>query len=387
MGGGNDERENTLNQMLVEMDGFSSGTGVVILAGTNRVDTLDNALTRPGRFDRQIAVDKPDLQEREAIYMVHLKPIHTSDQLSKESVAKRMASLTPGFAGADIANVCNEAAIFAARRVAASVEMQDFERATERVLSGLPKSNGSLVDPKQLHTVAVHESGHAVAGWFLEHSDPLLKVSIVPRSNGALGFAQYLPQEMALHSKEAILDKISVALAGRAAEEVFIGKITTGASDDLDRVTKMAYAMVTTYGMIPGLGLLAYRESPGQDFYKPYSEATNTLIDREARNILKVQYEATKELLESKRDVVMALTAALQEKETLVYNELFDILGERPYGIPEEINKYVSASGSLFQKPAEEAAAETTTAEKPSETSAPETPVMAATATADFSKL
>merc|ERR1719335_783427 len=222
-GGGNDERENTLNQMLVEMDGFSSSTGVVVLAGTNRADILDNALTRPGRFDRQIAVDKPDLKERKAIFLVHLKPITIAEGLDMDSIAQRMAALTPGFSGADIANVCNESAIFAARRNAAGVEMKDFEQATERVMGGLPKED-SLMSEKERKTVALHESGHALAGWFLKHADPLLKVSIQPRSNGALGFAQYLPEEMSLHSQEAILDKIAVSLGGRAAEEYSLAR-------------------------------------------------------------------------------------------------------------------------------------------------------------------
>merc|ERR1719324_763244 len=210
-GGGNDERENTLNQMLGEMDGFASGTNVVVLAGTNRADIPDPALTRSGRFDRTISIGKPDINEREAVYMVHLKPVKLDEGLEMESVAKRMAALTPGFVGADIANVCNEAAIFAARRSSAAVQMEDFEKATERVIGGLPKSS-ALMGSKEKRTVAVHESGHAVAGWFLEHSDPLLKVTVVPRSSGALGFAQYLPQELALHSKEALLDRMCVTL-------------------------------------------------------------------------------------------------------------------------------------------------------------------------------
>jgi len=271
-GGGNDERENTLNQLLVEMDGFASSTGVVVLAGTNRVDILDPALTRAGRFDRQIAIEAPDLNERESIFEVHLKPVVLAETLEVDQVAKRMAALTPGFVGASIANICNEAAIFAARRSAAAVEMEDFERATERVMGGLPKSN-NLMSKEDRKAVSLHECGHAIVGWFLENADPLLKVSIVPRSNGALGFAQYLPGEMSLFSKEAILDKIAVSLGGRAAEELFVGKISTGASDDLDKVTKMAYSMVAVYGMNPELGLLSYSQNnSSQQFYKPYSE-------------------------------------------------------------------------------------------------------------------
>lgn len=347
-GGGNDERENTLNQMLVEMDGFSSGTGVVVLAGTNRADILDPALTRPGRFDRQIAIDKPDLNERAAIFKVHLKPVNLAKDLPVEDVAKRMSALTPGFAGSDIANICNEAAIFAARRDAASVEMQDFERATERVLGGLPKTN-SLMSPKEKETVALHESGHAVAGWFLEHSDPLLKVSIVPRSSGALGFAQYLPHEIALYSQEAILDRIAVSLGGRAAEELFVGKISTGASDDLDKVTKMAYSMVAVYGMNPELGLLSYNQNnSSEQFYKPYSEETGQLIDKEARKIVDEQYTRVKDLLMEKKDLMKALADSLSEKETLVYNELREILGERPWQMKAEYSKFVTAGANPF---------------------------------------
>lgn len=357
-GGGNDERENTLNQMLVEMDGFSSGTGVVVLAGTNRADILDPALLRPGRFDRQIAIDKPDLGEREQIFMVHLKPISLKKDIVVSDVAKRMAALTPGFAGADIANICNEAAIFAARRNAESVEMEDFERATERVLGGLPKHN-SLMSPKEKRTVALHESGHAVAGWFLEYADPLLKVSIVPRSGGALGFAQYLPDEISLFPKEAILDKIAVALGGRAAEELFVGRISTGAADDLDKVTKMAYAMVAVYGMNPELGLLSYNQNnASEQFYKPYSEETGRVIDREARAIVDGQYQRVKALLTSKTDIMTALADRLAEKETLVYGDLREVLGERPFAMKEQYKKFVTAGSPIFPSaaPTEEAA-------------------------------
>eukprot|EP00927_Polykrikos_kofoidii_P071123 TRINITY_DN6744_c0_g1_i2.p1 TRINITY_DN6744_c0_g1~~TRINITY_DN6744_c0_g1_i2.p1 ORF type:complete len:866 (-),score=183.97 TRINITY_DN6744_c0_g1_i2:64-2418(-) len=344
-GGGNDERENTLNQMLVEMDGFSSGTGVVVLAGTNRADILDPALKRPGRFDRQIAIDKPDLSERQAIFMVHLKPITLSTDLDAESVARRMAALTPGFAGSDIANICNEAAIFAARRDAKVVEIEDFERATERVLGGLPKHN-NLMSIEQKRAVALHESGHAVVGWFLEHADPLLKVSIVPRSSGALGFAQYLPEEISLYSKEAILDKIAVALGGRAAEDLFVGRISTGAADDLDKVTKMAYAMVAVYGMNPQLGLLSYSQNnSSEQFYKPYSEETGQLIDREARRIVEEQYNRVKTLLTEKKIVLIGMADALADKETLVYNELLSLLGERPFAIQGQYSRFATASG------------------------------------------
>jgi AFG3 family protein len=347
-GGGNDERENTLNQMLVEMDGFSSTTGIVVLAGTNRADVLDNALTRPGRFDRTIAIDKPDIKERKEIFLVHLKPITISEGLDIESVAQRMSALTPGFAGADIANICNEAAIFAARRDAEGVDMVDFERATERVMGGLAKEN-NLMSQTERKTVALHEAGHAIVGWFLQYADPLLKVSIMPRSNGALGFAQYLPEEMALHSKEAILDKIAVSLGGRAAEELFVGKISTGASDDLDKVTKMAYAMVSVYGMNPKLGLVSYSQNDSsQQFYKPYSDATGQLIDTEAKLIIEAQYSRVKELLNEKKDLMHAMAEELLKEDTLVYNQLVKILGERPHGIKSSYKEFVTASGNPF---------------------------------------
>lgn len=280
--------------------------------------------------------------------MVHLRPVKLHESLSPPSVAQRMAALTPGFAGADIANICNEAAIVAARRIADSVEMDDFERATERVLSGLPKQNRLMSENEKL-TVALHESGHAVVGWFLEHADPLLKVSIVPRSSGPLGFAQYLPQEMALHSKEAILDKIAVSLGGRAAEELFVGKISTGASDDLDKVTKMAYAMVTVYGMNSELGLLSYsKNNPGNEFYKPYSEETSQLIDQMARDMVEQEYKRVKDLLIEKSSIVRALSTRLVQKETLVYNDLLEVLGERPFALQAGLSKFVTAGANPF---------------------------------------
>merc|ERR1719329_725491 len=280
--------------------------------------------------------------------MVHLKPVLINSELDVSEVAKRMAALTPGMAGADIANICNEAAIHAARRSAKAVEMVDFEKATERILGGQPKSN-SLMSPREKHTVAVHESGHAVIGWFLEHADPLIKVSIVPRSNGALGFAQYLPEEMSLYSQEAILDKIAVSLGGRAAEELFVGKISTGASDDLDKVTKMAYAMVSVYGMNKDIGLLSYNnQGGGNQFYKPYSEETGKIIDREVRVIVDQQYTRVKEMLLEKKDLITAMADKLDEVETLVYHDIRELLGERPHGFKEEYSKFVTAGKNPF---------------------------------------
>jgi len=287
-----------------------------------------------------------DLTEREEIFKVHLKPVALDETLSQESVAKRMAALTPGFVGADIANICNEAAIFAARRNSSSVQMDDFERASERVMGGLEKRS-TLTNAAHKRAVALHESGHAIVGWFLKHADPLLKVSIVPRSNGALGFAQYLPNEVSLHSRESILDKMAVALAGRAAEELFVGKVTTGASDDLDRVTKMAYSMVTVYGMNPELGLISYNQSgsSGPQFYKPYSEETGRMIDREARQIVEEQYGRVKALLTEKADLVRGMADALAQKETLVHSELLEILGRRPFGEQDMYSNFIEASG------------------------------------------
>lgn len=368
-GGGNDERENTLNQLLVEMDGFSTSTGVVVLAGTNRADVLDSALRRPGRFDRTIAVDKPDLNERKEVFLVHLKPISITEGLDRASVAERMAALTPGFAGADIANICNEAAIFAARRDSAGVDMQDFERATERVMGGLPKDN-SMMSETERRTIALHESGHAVAGWFLKNADPLLKVSIQPRSNGALGFAQYLPEEMALHSEQAILDKIAVSLGGRAAEDLFVGRISTGASDDLDKVTKMAYAMVGVYGMNPKIGLVSYSQNDSsQQFYKPYSDATGALIDSEAKLIIDAQYTRVKEILTEKQGVLKEMAEELLKHDTLVYNQLVAVLGERPFQIKDAYKQFVTATGNPFTQSFDEAKEGDAAAEPTSETS------------------
>ena len=256
MQGSNDERENTLNQLLTEMDGFGTDTGVIILAATNRPDVLDTALLRPGRFDRQIGIDKPDLVGREQIFKVHLKPL---TKLSDDVDPKKLASQTPGFAGAEIANVCNEAALIAARKNKKKVEMQDFQDAIDRVIGGLEKKN-KLISPEEKEIVAYHEAGHAVTGWFLEYADPLLKVSIVPRGVAALGYAQYLPKEQYLYRKEQLLDSMCMTLGGRAAEEVFFGKISTGAQNDLERITKMAYAMVTIYGMNDKVGNVSFND-------------------------------------------------------------------------------------------------------------------------------
>ncbi|KAL9184456.1 hypothetical protein ACHAXT_002542 [Thalassiosira profunda] len=327
-GGGNDERENTLNQMLVEMDGFSPSTGVVVLAGTNRADILDKALTRPGRFDRQITVDLPDLKGRKEVFLIHLDGIKLDAE--PEDVAGRLAGLTPGMAGADIANVCNEAAIVAARRKADSVTMDDFEVAVDRIIGGLESNKIMSDDEKSI--VAHHEAGHAVAGWFLEHADPLLKVTIIPRTSGALGFAQYLPKEVFLRTQEQIMDIVKMALAGRAAEEVFFGRVTTGASDDLRRVTQLVYSTIQVYGMNSRVGQLAFPDDPNDmRGDKPYSDATAEAMDEEARRIVDDAYKRTVELITEKKHEVETLAKLLLDKETITNDDVVDAIGERPF--------------------------------------------------------
>jgi len=338
--GGNDERENTLNQLLVEMDGFTSTTGIVVLAGTNRADILDQALTRPGRFDRQIVVDKPDLQGRKEIFEVHLKGITLEDDV--DDIAGRLAGLTPGFAGADIANICNEAAIVAARRKADAVALPDFEKATDRIIGGL--ESNKIMSKEEKSIVAYHEAGHAIAGWFLEHADPLLKVTIIPRTSGALGFAQYLPKEIYLRSQDQILDIVCMALAGRAAEEVFFGRVTTGASDDLRRVTQMVYGMIKTYGMNSRVGQMAFPENEdGMPGDKPYSEFTAEAMDEEARSIVDKAYERTVELIRERKNEVEAVAKMLLDKETITHDDVVDLVGERPFEGDELYQEYVSA--------------------------------------------
>lgn len=326
--GGNDERENTLNQLLVEMDGFNPTTGVVVLAGTNRVDILDQALTRPGRFDRQITVDKPDLKGRKEIFKVHLKGITLQDDI--DDVASRLAGLTPGFAGADIANICNEAAIVAARRKGETVTMDDFEKATDRIIGGLESNKIMSMEERQI--VAHHEAGHAVAGWFLEHADPLLKVTIIPRTSGALGFAQYLPKEVYLQTNDQIMDIVCMALAGRAAEEIFFGGVTTGASDDLRRVTDLVYSTIQLYGMNPRLGQLAFPKDPNAMFdERPYSEKTAKAMDEEAKRIVDEAYQRTLDLLREHKDDVEKVAQMLLEKETITHDDVLELIGPRPF--------------------------------------------------------
>jgi cell division protease FtsH len=324
----NDERENTLNQLLVEMDGFGGDSGIIILAATNRPDVLDSALLRPGRFDRQISIDKPDLKGREHIFRVHLKPIKTSEKLN----IFKLAEQTPGFAGADIANVCNEAALIAARKGKEQVEMDDFQDAIDRVIGGLEKKN-KIISPDEKKIIAYHEAGHAVCGWFLEHAYPLLKVTIVPRGVAALGYAQYTPKEQYLYDTEQLMDQMCMTLGGRAAEEIFFGKISTGAQNDLQQITKISYAMVTVYGMNEKVGNLSFYD-PQQEstFTKPYSDDTGKLIDDEVRILVESAYKRTKELLTDKKEQVDKLAKALLEREVLHQQDVEDLLGKRPYG-------------------------------------------------------
>ncbi|GFH48126.1 hypothetical protein CTEN210_04602 [Chaetoceros tenuissimus] len=339
MSGGNDERENTLNQLLVEMDGFNPSTGVVVLAGTNRVDILDDALTRPGRFDRQVQVDRPDLQGRKEIFMVHLQGIKLDD--NPEEFAGRLAGLTPGFSGADIANICNEAAIVAARRKADSVSIDDFEKATDRIVGGL--ESNKIMSKEERAIVAHHEAGHAIAGWFLEHADPLLKVTIIPRSSGALGYAQYLPKEVFLRTEEQIMHIVMMALAGRAAEEVFFGKVTTGASDDLRRVTDLVYSTIQVYGMNPRVGQLAFPKDPNSmPGDKPYSDSTAEAMDEEARKIVDDAYTNTVNLIREKKDEVEKVAKMLLDKETITHDDIIDLVGPRPFTGNEAYQEYVS---------------------------------------------
>ncbi|MEQ1732025.1 MAG: ATP-dependent zinc metalloprotease FtsH [Bacteroidia bacterium] len=325
--GGNDERENTLNSLLVEMDGFGTNSGIIILAATNRPDVLDAALLRPGRFDRQISIDKPDIVGREAIFNVHLKPLKLESNVS----ALQLAEQTPGFAGAEIANVCNEAALIGARRGHAAVSMDDFQDAVDRVIGGLEKKN-KLISPEEKRIVAYHEAGHALAGWFLEHADPLVKVSIVPRGIAALGYAQYLPKEQFLYTVEQLNDTMCMTLGGRAAEQLVFGKISTGALSDLERITKTAYGMVTMYGMSEKVGNVSFYDPNRNEFSgKPYSEALAKIIDDEVRLIIETMYERTKELLNSKRDLLEVLAQKLLEKEVLFQKDLEALLGKRPF--------------------------------------------------------
>jgi cell division protease FtsH len=365
MSGSNDERENTLNQLLTEMDGFGTDSGVIILAATNRPDILDSALLRPGRFDRQISIDKPDLVGREQIFKVHLQ----GKELSSEIDPKKLSAQTPGFAGAEIANVCNEAALIAARNNKEKIDMQDFQDAIDRVIGGLEKKN-KLISPEEKNIVAYHEAGHAVAGWFLEFADPLVKVSIIPRGVAALGYAQYLPKEQYIYRTEQLLDEMCMTLGGRAAEDLIFGKISTGAQNDLERVTRMAYAMVTIYGMNAKVGHVSFNDSTGEYAYsKPYSEKTAEMIDEEVRQIIQKAYERTKALLSDKRKELENLSQELLRKEILFQYDLENLIGKRPFDHKTNYENYMESDSTV--KEVEALALDETIV---TETIAPETP-------------
>ncbi len=324
---GNDERENTLNALLVEMDGFSSDKGVIIMAATNRPDVLDNALLRPGRFDRQISIDKPDIKGREQIFKVHLNPIKVDPSID----VKKLAAQTPGFAGAEIANVCNEAALIGARRGKHQVEMDDFQDAIDRVIGGLEKKN-KIIAPHEKKIIAYHEAGHAVAGWYLEHAHPLLKVTIVPRGIAALGYAQYLPKEQYLYTTEQLFDEMCMTLGGRVAEDIIFGRISTGAQNDLQRITKLAYAMVQVYGMNEEVGNVSFHDPQNEySFQKPYSDDTANLIDQQVRVLIDKAYQHTKNLLTSKREQLETIAQKLLDKEILFKDDLVQLIGKRPF--------------------------------------------------------
>ena len=325
--GSNDERENTLNQLLTEMDGFGTNTNVIVLAATNRADVLDKALMRAGRFDRQIFVDLPDVRERKEIFEVHLRPIKQAEKLDVDFLAKQ----TPGFSGADIANVCNEAALIAARNGKKAVDKQDFLDAVDRIVGGLEKKN-KIVTAEEKKAIAYHEAGHATVSWMLEHAAPLVKVTIVPRGQ-SLGAAWYLPEERLIVRPEQMLDEMCAALGGRAAEKVIFNKISTGALSDLEKVTKQARAMVTIYGLSEHVGNITYYDSSGQEsgFTKPYSEQTAELIDKEISDIIEKQYQRAIVLLENNRDKLTELAEVLLEKEVIFKDNLEKIFGERPF--------------------------------------------------------
>lgn len=339
--GGSDERESTLNALLVEMDGFTTRSGVVILGGTNRGDVLDPALTRPGRFDRRIALAKPTVKERKAIFAIHMKPIRLDANLDQTEVCKRLAALTPGMSGAEIKAVCNEAAINAARRNGDAVQMEDFEQAVERLIGGLRKT-GDVLSPEMRRHVALHEAGHAIAGWYLDHADPVLKLSIVPRDSGSLGYTQVLPDEIHLAPKEEVLARICVLLGGRASEKLFASCITTGAADDLRKATHLTRSYLCHLGFDQSLGLSSYSTS-SQSFVKPYSEETAKKIDHRTREILEEQMQRCEELLKTREKQVHAVADLLLEQETISYIDLRALLGE-PHGkMKEGVREFVEA--------------------------------------------
>ncbi len=338
--GGNDERENTLNQLLVEMDGFPTDKAVILMAATNRSDVLDSALMRPGRFDRQIGIDLPDLKGREQIFNVHLRHIKTTEDV----MPSVLAEMTPGFAGADIANVCNEAALIAARRNKGGVDMDDFNYALDKVIGGLERKS-KIIAPAEKEIIAYHEAGHAICGWYLEHAMPLVKVTIVPRGVGTLGYAQYLPKDEYITRTEAILDRMCMTMGGRAAESIVFDKISTGAQSDLDQVTRMAYAMVAVYGMNEKVGNVSYYGMMNDSFNRPYSDDTATLMDNEVRKLADTAYERAKILLTERRHELETIAQHLLEKEVLLKSDLEKLIGKRPFGEPSILDANANVLG------------------------------------------
>ena len=357
--GGNDERENTLNQLLTEMDGFGTNSGIIVLAATNRADILDSALLRAGRFDRQIYVDLPDVHDRKEIFLVHLRPLKIDDTVDVDLLARR----TPGFSGADIANICNEAALIAARAGKDFVSREDFMNAIDRVVGGLEKKN-KMTTEEERHSIALHEAGHATVSWFLKYANPLVKVTIVPRGK-ALGAAWYLPEERQITTTQALRDQMCATLAGRAAEEVFLGRISTGAANDLEHTTKTAYAMVAYYGMSDKLPNVNYYDMQGDGYgiTKPYSDRTAELIDQEAREIVRLEYERAKELLREHAEGLKALTQLLLDREVIYTEDVEHIFGKRPW---------VSRTEELIL--ANEEAKSPSTEQSPDEAPSPSTP-------------
>lgn len=346
--GGNDERENTLNQLLTEMDGFGSNSGIIILAATNRVDILDGALTRAGRFDRQIFVDLPDINDRKEIFTVHLKNIKTDSSLDLDLLARQ----TPGFSGADIANICNEAALIAARNEKEFVSRADFMNAVDRIIGGLEKKN-AITTSEERRSIAIHEAGHAVVSWFLEYANPLVKVTIVPRGK-ALGAAWYLPEERQITTTQALLDQMCATLAGRAAEEIFLGRISTGAANDLERITQLAYAMVVYYGMSDKLPNVNYSKIQGDAYgiSKPYSDKTSELIDQEVNAIIAQQYQRAKDLLLEKAEGHKALSDLLLEAEVIYTEDVERLLGKRQWtSRADEIKAANEGRGNKLTEP------------------------------------
>ena len=332
MTGGNDERENTLNQLLTEMDGFGTNTGVIVMAATNRADVLDKALIRPGRFDRQIYVDLPDLVERKEIFDVHLEPLKLSKDIDRNFLARQ----TPGFSGADIANVCNESALIAARNSKKNIEKQDFLDAMDRIIGGMEKKS-KIISPIEKKTIAYHEAGHATVSWMLQYASPLVKVTIVPRGK-SLGAAWYLPEERQLTTTQQLKDEMCAALGGRASEEIFFNKISTGALSDLEKVTKQAYAMISIYGMSNKIGNISYYDSSGQNngFTKPYSEERAKTIDEEVTKLIESQYKRAKKVLTENKEKLEKLANSLLENEVIFKSDLEKIFGKRKWKSYEE---------------------------------------------------